>query len=56
MTPLQIELAINGLIILANAIASNINVSKELTEEEKKSFLARLTNLQAAVNATKFPV
>ena len=56
MTPLEIELAINGLIVLINVLVSNIKVSGQLSDEQKALFLARLTNIQQLVNNSKFPV
>jgi len=56
MTPLEIELAINGLIVLINVLVSNIKAGDKLTEEQKTMFLTRLNNIQNLVNSSKFPV
>ena len=56
MSPLEIELAINGLIVLINLILTNVQSSDKLTAEQKAMFLNRLNSIQSMVNSSKFPV
>ncbi len=56
MTPLEVELAINGLIVLINVLVTNVKSGDKLTEEQKAIFLTRLSNMQNLVNNSKFPV
>lgn len=55
MTPLEIEAAIQALIIIGQLIANNVKGSGTLTAEEKQAFLDRLDAVKLMVVSSKFP-
>jgi hypothetical protein len=55
MTPVEIEAAIQALIIIGQVIAANVKGSGTLTDDEKARYLYRLEAVKLMVTASKFP-
>lgn len=49
MNPAEIELAINALVLAIQLIAREIGNSLNLTDDQKKAYIGRLTAAQASV-------
>ncbi len=56
MTLAEIEILVNGLILAAQLIITQINDNTHLTDEQKKGYLDRITSIQDRVKGSKFPV
>ncbi len=56
MTPAEIEILVNGLILTAQLVITAVNSNTGLTDEQKQSHLDRISSIQDQVRASKFPV
>ncbi len=53
MNPLQLEMAINALIILIQVIVSQLNTAENLTPEQKQAYIDRITSAQNSIQEWK---
>ena len=56
ITKEDITLALSAIFIVLQLLGPKIGLSNDLTEEEKKGYLARLDAIKALVNESKYPV
>ncbi len=54
MTPLEIEAGVNALIILSQFLIAQVNNNTDLTDEQKKVYLDRISSIQDLVKSSKF--
>lgn len=49
MTPVEIEMAVNALVILIQVLGTQLAKAEGLTQEQKQAYLDRITAAQAAI-------
>lgn len=55
ITKEDITLALSAIFLVLQLLGPKIGISNELTEEEKKRYLARLDVIRSMVDASKYP-